>query len=107
MINIGVLGTGYVGLVTGACLAGGENNYVTCFDIDKSKIDMLNDGQVPIYENELEAVIAQNCGAYRLYSFRTTSKRVSMVVRSSLSLLVRRQTTMVQSICGMLRVHAR
>ena len=52
-MNITVIGTGYVGLVTGVCLSN-VGNKVICFDIDKSKIDSLNSGKVPIYEPELE-----------------------------------------------------
>jgi UDPglucose 6-dehydrogenase len=47
-MNIGVIGTGYVGLVTGACLAG-LGHTVTCLDIDQPKIEMLSAGQVPIF----------------------------------------------------------
>lgn len=67
MLNIGVLGTGYVGLVTGACLASCKDSIVTCFDIDKSKIDMLRDGVMPIYEKDLEALVEQNVNEYRLF----------------------------------------
>ena len=52
-MNITIIGTGYVGLVTGVCLSN-VGNKVTCFDIDKDKIDLLNSGKVPIYEPELE-----------------------------------------------------
>jgi UDPglucose 6-dehydrogenase len=48
-LNIGVVGTGYVGLVVGACLA--ENgNTVTCVDIDEGKVAALKRGEIPIYE---------------------------------------------------------
>ena len=52
-MNITVIGTGYVGLVTGVCLSN-VGNKVICFDIDENKIDMLNSGKVPIYEPELD-----------------------------------------------------
>ena len=52
-MNISVLGTGYVGLVTGSCFADLGND-VTCIDIDKEKIDALKSGRVPIYEPGLE-----------------------------------------------------
>ena len=55
-MNITVIGTGYVGLVTGACLSN-VGNKVTCFDIDKDKINLLNDKKIPIYEPELEQKI--------------------------------------------------
>ena len=48
-MNITVIGSGYVGLVSGACLADLGNN-VICLDVDPKKIEMLQAGQVPIYE---------------------------------------------------------
>ncbi len=67
MINIGVLGTGYVGLVTGACLASTKTNIVTCMDIDDSKIELLKEYEMPIYEQDLELLVRQNCHDYRLF----------------------------------------
>ena len=58
-MNIAVVGTGYVGLVTGACFAEMGNN-VWCVDIDEKKIDALNGGKVSIYEPGLEAMIHAN-----------------------------------------------
>ena len=55
-MNITVIGTGYVGLVTGACLSN-VGNKVTSFDIDKDKIALLNNKKIPIYEPELEQKI--------------------------------------------------
>ena len=52
-MNLAVIGTGYVGLVTGACFAD-SGNKVVCVDIDASKIDKLNSGVVPIYEPGLK-----------------------------------------------------
>ena len=70
MIDIGVLGTGYVGLVTGACLARTETNYVTCLDIDKAKINMLHDGVPPIYEKDLTELVEEGVRSKRLsFSF--------------------------------------
>ena len=48
-MKIAVIGTGYVGLVTGTCFAE-TGNEVTCVDIDQRKVDMLNNGQITIYE---------------------------------------------------------
>ena len=48
-MNVTVVGSGYVGLVVGACLAE-TGNQVVCADIDERKIGLLNDGQSPIYE---------------------------------------------------------
>lgn len=64
-MKITVIGTGYVGLVTGTCLAE-MGNQVLCLDLDKSKIAMLNDGQVPIHEPGLQELIARNVAAGRL-----------------------------------------
>ena len=52
-MKIAVIGTGYVGLVTGTCFAE-TGNEVTCVDIDQRKVDMLNNGQITIYEPGLE-----------------------------------------------------
>ncbi len=65
-MQICVVGTGYVGLVTGACLADFGMN-VTCVDNDVTKIDMLNKGGIPIYEPGLDALVAKNVGAERLH----------------------------------------
>ncbi|MCD4748517.1 MAG: UDP-glucose/GDP-mannose dehydrogenase family protein [Thermoanaerobaculales bacterium] len=65
-MNICVVGTGYVGLVTGACLADFGMN-VTCVDKDESKIDRLLAGEIPIYEPGLETIVAKNTKAGRLH----------------------------------------
>ncbi len=65
-MNITIIGTGYVGLVTGACLAEIGNN-VFCLDVDQRKIDMLNHDQVPIHESGLQEIIAHNRAAGRLH----------------------------------------
>ncbi len=58
-MDICVIGTGYVGLVLGTCLSD-IGHYVTCVDIDESKISLLKNGQVPIYEPDLEELIRKN-----------------------------------------------
>lgn len=58
-MNISVIGTGYVGLVTGACLSY-LGHHVTCIDVDESKIRMLKNGEVPIYEPLLDQLIEQS-----------------------------------------------
>ncbi len=68
-MNIGVVGTGYVGLVVGACLAE-TGNRVICADIDEEKIDRLRRGQIPIYEPGLDRLLARNLREDRL-SFTT------------------------------------
>jgi UDPglucose 6-dehydrogenase len=64
-MNVTVIGTGYVGLVTGACLADAGNT-VFCLDVDKGKIARLNEGQIPIFEPGLEPVVKRNREAGRL-----------------------------------------
>ena len=68
-MNITILGTGYVGLVTGACLAD-TGNQVFCLDLDEAKVRALNEGHIPIFEPGLEAVVQRNRAAGRL-SFST------------------------------------
>ena len=64
-MNITVVGTGYVGLVTGTCLAETGNN-VLCIDIDKEKVVRMKSGEVPIYEPHLDALFERNIKAQRL-----------------------------------------
>jgi UDPglucose 6-dehydrogenase len=64
-MKVTVVGTGYVGLVTGACLAD-MGNHVVCLDVDARKIDMLKGGGIPIHEPGLDAVVHRNAAAGRL-----------------------------------------
>jgi UDPglucose 6-dehydrogenase len=64
-MNLTIIGSGYVGLVTGACLADIGND-VFCLDVDERKIDLLNQGVVPIHEPGLDDIIARNRRARRL-----------------------------------------
>ena len=64
-MKITVIGTGYVGLVSGVCLADVGNN-VLCFDIDKAKIALLNSGGIPIHEPGLADLVKRNLDAGRL-----------------------------------------
>jgi UDPglucose 6-dehydrogenase len=64
-MKVTVVGTGYVGLVTGACLSE-MGNHVMCLDIDAAKIAMLNAGGIPIHEPGLEAIVRRNAAAGRL-----------------------------------------
>jgi UDPglucose 6-dehydrogenase len=65
MSNIAVIGTGYVGLVSGACLAD-FGNRVTCIDVDAGKIERLTHGEIPIFEPRLDDLVARNATAGRL-----------------------------------------
>ncbi|OJA05639.1 UDP-glucose/GDP-mannose dehydrogenase family protein [Halomonas sp. QHL1] len=64
-MHISVFGTGYVGLVAGACLAD-VGHQVTCMDVNAERIDQLNGGEVPIYEPGLSTIVAHNVAAGRL-----------------------------------------
>jgi len=64
-MKVTVIGTGYVGLVTGACLADAGNN-VFCLDVNKEKIQKLNEGVIPIFEPGLEPIVKRNEEAGRL-----------------------------------------
>ena len=64
-MKITIYGSGYVGLVSGACLAQ-VGNQVLCVDIDSKKIDMLKDGQIPIHEPGLDDMIQSNIAAGRI-----------------------------------------
>jgi UDPglucose 6-dehydrogenase len=74
-MNIAVIGSGYVGLVTGTCLAETGNN-VTCVDIDKAKVARMQKGQVPIYEPELDELFSKNIKAGKLHFTTDLAKGV-------------------------------
>ena len=76
MASIAIIGTGYVGLVSGACLAD-FGNTVTCFDTDSGKIECLKKGEIPIYEQGLEAVVKRNMADKRLRFADSLSSAVS------------------------------
>jgi len=64
-MRVTIFGSGYVGLVTGACLAE-AGNHVVCVDVDAGKIERLNQGEVPIHEPGLDTLIKRNAAAGRL-----------------------------------------
>src|SRR6476620_1023082 len=68
-MHIAVIGTGYVGLVTGACFAEFGVD-VTCVDVDQEKVEKLRNGIIPIYEPGLDAIVENDVAAHRL-SFTT------------------------------------
>ncbi|WP_153771075.1 UDP-glucose/GDP-mannose dehydrogenase family protein [Labrenzia sp. CE80] len=71
-MRVAMIGTGYVGLVSGACFAD-FGHVVTCIDKDASKIDALNSGEIPIYEPGLQQLVAKNVDEERLF-FTTDPK---------------------------------
>ena len=71
-MRITIFGSGYVGLVTGACLAD-AGNHVVCVDVDQRKIEMLKAGDVPIHEPGLDGLVKRNSDAGRL-RFTTNAK---------------------------------
>jgi len=75
-VNLCIVGTGYVGLVTGACLAEQGNN-VWCVDIDEDKISRLNSGEVPIYEPGLDELLKRNLSQGRIKFTTNTKEAVS------------------------------
>ena len=64
-MRVTIFGTGYVGLVTGTCLAE-VGNHVVCVDVDKAKVEGLNNGVIPIYEPGLESLVLSNHAANRI-----------------------------------------
>jgi UDPglucose 6-dehydrogenase len=75
-MDISIIGSGYVGLVTGACFADVGHN-VTCVDNDQKKVSALQDGQLPIYEPGLEEIVHRNVSAHRLRFTNSTEEGVN------------------------------
>ena len=74
-MKISIVGTGYVGLVAGACLAE-LGNAVLCLDPDKERVDMLIRGEIPIHEPGLPPIVRRNVTAGRLRFTRKDRKSV-------------------------------
>ena len=83
MLKIAVIGTGYVGLVTGTCFAESGND-VICMDVDEAKIDGLRQGKSPIYEPGLAEMLSRNMSQGRL---RFTSD-IGLAVKESLLIFI-------------------
>ena len=71
-MKVSIFGTGYVGLVTGACLSHSGHD-VICVDVDEEKVRKLHDGHIPIYEPGLESIVKESVAAKRLH-FTTNAK---------------------------------
>ncbi len=78
-MNITVAGTGYVGLVTGACLAEHGHN-VTCTDVDQAKIDLLNSGASPIFEAGLDDLLKKNSARLRFTTHAAEAYREAEII---------------------------
>src|SRR5436305_1505439 len=74
-MNLCIIGSGYVGLVSGACFAEVGHN-VICVDNDQRKVDALLAGKIPIYEPGLEELVHRNVAAKRLHFTRSTEEGV-------------------------------
>ncbi len=78
-MKVSIIGTGYVGLVTGACLAD-VGNHVLCLDVDERKIAMLKAGEIPIFEPGLKEIVRANVASGRL-SFTTDPREGALNAR--------------------------
>jgi UDPglucose 6-dehydrogenase len=81
-MRVSIVGAGYVGLVTGACLAE-QGHEVVCVDVDRTKVDRITAGSTPIYEPGLEALLTRNAGA----RLRATTDLADAVTRTDLTLI--------------------
>src|SRR3954453_10394220 len=81
-IRISIIGTGYVGLVTGVCLAD-KGHDVTCVDIDRAKVDRINRGEAPIHEAGLDELLRKHAGK----SLRATTDLAAAVRDSAISFI--------------------
>jgi UDPglucose 6-dehydrogenase len=81
-MNISVIGTGYVGLVSGVCLAE-KGHHVMCVDIDVEKVKMINHGEAPIHEKGLSELLKKNIGS----RFQATTELQSAVENSDVSII--------------------
>ena len=77
-MNISVIGTGYVGLVTGVSLAE-IGHHVTCIDIDKQKVSIMNQGISPIYEPNLEKLMKKKSSIRNTVFYNLTHGRICFI----------------------------
>src|SRR5260370_39131377 len=83
-MNIAIVGTGYVGLVTGTCFAEGGNE-VVCVDVDRERVASLSAGQIPIYEPGLSELVRRNVAEGRLSFTSDTAGSVNQTMLSFIS----------------------
>lgn len=81
-MKVSIVGTGYVGLVSGVCLAE-RGHDVVCVDVDRAKVDRINNGDTPIYERDLSELLRRNLGS----RFRATSHLDQSVFETDLTLI--------------------
>ncbi len=81
-MKISIIGTGYVGLVSGVCMAA-KGHDVVCVDLDAAKVDRINQGKSPIHENGLDELLANHCGV----NFRATTDLRQAVLDSEVSMI--------------------
>ena len=82
-MKIAVVGTGYVGLVTGTCFAE-TGNHVICVDIDKQKVERLKQGEIPIYEPHLDVLFERNIKPIQIQNGFLLKKELKMLRSFSL-----------------------
>jgi UDPglucose 6-dehydrogenase/GDP-mannose 6-dehydrogenase len=81
-MNVSIIGTGYVGLVSGVCLAE-KGNRVTCVDVDQKKVDQINQSIPPIYEKDLEGLLRKNVNT----TFTATTDLEKSIMETDISLI--------------------
>ena len=81
-MKISIVGTGYVGIVTGACFAE-KGHHVMCVDVDRSKVDLINKGAAPIHERGLAELLKKHSGD----RLRATTDLVDAVHQTDLSMI--------------------
>ncbi len=98
-MKVTVIGTGYVGLVSGACLAE-RGNEVMCLDVDADKIRILKEGGIPIHEPGLQEMVARNVAAGRLHFTTDVAEAVAFGTIQFIA-VARRRTRTAPPTCNM------